>query len=195
MSESTNTSQEGAVEPKAEGSTEPQGTGAENRPAGDSQQFTQEEFNRLVAREKRALREKYADYDALKEKAAQLDAIEEAKKSELEKAQDAIAKKQEESDGWKAKYEELAAQMERREAIDRAAAEYKVDASMLARMAGDVEENARFLAEKEANAPKYPNVEDGGESTARGMTEDEIDAIKNPAERVRARAEYIKSQG
>lgn len=195
MSDSTNTSQEGAVEPKAEGSTEPQGTGAENRPAGDSQQFTQEEFNRLVAREKRALREKYADYDDLKEKAAQLDAIEEAKKSELDKANDAANKAKDEAKSWQAKYEELQAQVERRDAIDKAADEYKVDAAMLMRMSGDVEENAKFLAEKEANAPKYPNVEDGGESTARGMTEDEIDAIKSPAERVRARAEYIKSQG
>ena len=179
MSESTTTPQGGI--------TEPQGEGAENQSA-DGSQFTQEEFNRLVAREKRALREKYADYDALKEKAAQLDAIEEAKKSELEKAQ-------EEASGWKAKYDELNAKVERRDAIDKAAAEYNVDASMLARMSGDVEENAKFLAEREKNAPKYPTVSDEGEGRSLSkVTQEDIDNEKDPAKRVRMRAELIAQQ-
>ena len=192
MSESTTTSQEGTPTAQAEGTTAAAqaDAGAENRSAEGSQQFTQDEFNRLVAREKRALREKYADYDALKEKAAQLDALEEAKKSELEKAQDATAKAVDEANGWKAKYDELAAEVERRKAIDKAALEYKVDAAMLARMSGDVEDNARFLAEQASSAPKYPSVSDGGETKPQGRTLDEIRSIKDPVQRVRARAEY-----
>lgn len=167
-----------------EGITEPQGEGANENQSADGSQFTQEEFNRLMAREKRALREKYADYDVLKEKAAQLDAIEEAQKSELERAQ-------EEAHGWKAKYEELNEQVERRNAIDRAAAEYKVDAAMLARMSGDVDENAKFLAERSESVLKYPNVRDEGERKSASITEDDIAAEKDPAKRVRMRAELI----
>lgn len=169
---------EQAAQAAGEGST------AENQPAGGSQQFTQEEFNRLVAREKRELRAKYADYDDLKAKAEQLDAIEEAKKSELEKAQ-------EERDGWKSKYEELNAEVERRNAIDKAAAEFKVDAAMLARMAGDVEENAKFLSERAGSILKYPNVRDEGESGPVTITEADIAAEKDPAKRVDMRAELI----
>jgi hypothetical protein len=178
MSDSTNTSQEGTTEPQGEGRNESQ--------SADGSQFTQEEFNRLVAREKRELRAKYADYDDLKAKAAQLDAIEEAKKSELEKAQ-------EERDGWKAKYEELNAKVERRDAIDKAAAEYKVDAVMLSKMAGDVEENAKFLAERADNAPKYPTVSDEGERAASSIAdlETRIASEKDPAKRVQLRAELI----
>lgn len=178
MSDSKATSQEGI--------TEPQGEGANENQSADGSQFTQEEFNRLMAREKRALREKYADYDALKEKAAQLDAIEEAKKSELEKAK-------EEANGWKAKYEELKADVDRRKAIDASAAEYGVDAAMLARMAGDVEENAKFLAERAEGAPKYPNVRDEGERKASSVSdlEAQIASEKDPAKRVKLRAELI----
>lgn len=183
MSESTNTSQEGTTEQAAQAA----GEGKNENQSADGSQFTQEEFNRLVAREKRELRAKYADYDDLKAKAAQLDAIEESKKSELEKAQD-------EANGWKAKYESLKADVDRRKAIDAAAAEYKVDAAMLARMAGDVEENAKFLAERAESIQKYPNVRDEGERKASPITEADIAAEKDPAKRVRMRAELIAQQ-
>ena len=179
MSESTTTTQVGT--------TEPQGEGNENQSA-DGSQFTQEEFNRLVAREKRELRAKYADYDDLKAAKAELDAIREAQKTDLEKAQ-------EERDGWKAKYDELNARVERRDAIDKAAAEYGVDAAMLSRMEGDVEENAKFLAEREKNAPKYPTVSDEGEGRSlAAVTQEDIANEKDPAKRVRMRAELIAQQ-
>lgn len=189
MSESTTTSQEGSTtEPKGEGAA---GAASENQPAGGSPKtFTQDEVNSLLAREKREQQAKFSDYEDLKAKAAKYDELEEANKSELEKAQDATAKAMDEAKSWQAKYDELNAEVERRKAIDKAALEYKVDAAMLARMSGDVEDNAKFLAEQASNAPKYPSVSDGGETKPQGRTLDEIRSIKDPVQRVRARAEY-----
>ena len=172
----------------------PENGGGENQPAGGSRTFTQDEVNSLMARERRDTQAKFADYDELKAKAARLDAIEEANKSEIEKANDAAAKAAEEAKGWQSKYEELKAEAERREAIDKAAAQYNVDAAMLARMSGDVEDNARFLAEQDASRPKYPNVSDEGEGKAgslTGVTEEDIASEKDPVKRVRMRAELI----
>jgi len=183
MSDSKATSQEGITEPTAQAA----GEGKTENQSADGSQFTQEEFNRLVAREKRELRAKYAEADAWKAKAEKYDALKEAEKSDLEKAQ-------EERDGWKARYEELKADVDRRKAIDAAAAEYKVDPAMLARMAGDVEENAKFLAERAESVSKYPNVRDEGEGKSASITESDIAAEKDPAKRVRMRAELIASQ-
>lgn len=156
--------------------------------AAEARTFTQEEVNAIV--EKRVARVKStppADYDELKAKAAKFDEAQEAAKSDLERATEAAGK-------WKAKYEELKAEDDRRAAIDAAAAEYKVDAEMLARMSGDVEENARFLAEKAEAEPKYGDMHDAGEKRVGGMTAEEVAAIKNPAERVRARAQFNANQ-
>lgn len=155
-----------------------------NQGAAEARTFTQEEVNAIV--EKRLARVKSeppADYEELKAKAAKYDEAQEAAKSELTKATES-------ADKWKAKYEELKAAEERREAVDKAAAEYGVDAAMLARMAGDVEENAKFLADQ----PKYGDMHDAGEKRVGGMTEDDIDAIKNPTERLKARAQFIANQ-
>jgi hypothetical protein len=157
----------------------------ENQSADDSRQFTQEEFNRLLAREKYALRDKYADYDELKAKAAKLDELEQAQKSDLEKAQDALAAMQKERDEAIAERDAKQAEIDHAAAVQKAASEYKVDAALLARMSGDVDENAQFLAEQNANAQKYPNVRDNGEGNAAPLTEAEIAAEKDPAKRVR----------
>lgn len=154
--------------------------------------FTQEEVNAIV--EKRVARVKAtppADYEDLKAKAARLDELEQANKSELEKATDAAAKAKASRDEWKARFEELEARTQRADAIRAAAAEYGVDADMLSRMEGDVEENAKFLKAREDARPKFGDMRDGGEQPSAGMTMDEIRKIKDPAKRVRARAEYI----
>jgi hypothetical protein len=52
---------------------------------------------------------------------------------------------------------------ERSELVARLAAEKGVSAEMLARMSGDVAENAAWLAEQDAAKPKYPSVADKGE--------------------------------
>lgn len=158
--------------------------------ATEAKIFTQEQVDEIVA--KRLARAKStppSDYEELKAKAAKYDEAQEAAKSDLEKAT-------EERDRWKARYEELKADAERRDAISEAAEKYGVDISMLSRMSGDVEENAKFLAERAENAPKYPNVRDEGERVASPAADLEarIAAEKDPAKRVRLRAELIAQQ-
>lgn len=158
--------------------------------AAEGKTFTQEQVDEIVA--KRLARAKStppADYEELKAKAAKYDEAQEAAKSELERAT-------EERDKWKARYEEMKADAERREAISEAAEKYGVDVSMLSRMAGDVEENAKFLAERAENAPKYPNVRDEGERNRAQAAdlEAQIASEKDPAKRVKLRAELIAQQ-
>ncbi len=59
----------------------------------------------------------------------------------------------------KAELESLKAEKARAEAVRKAAKEYGVDAALLSKMAGDVEENAKYLAA----LPKYQPVHDSGE--------------------------------
>ena len=97
-----------------------------------------------------------------KENRAKADALEEAQEAAKSSLQDASA----EAEKWKSMYEELAAANERRDAIDRAAREYGVDAGILGRMEGDAEDNAKYLKQKAEAAPKYPSVYDGGQQSA-----------------------------
>ena len=62
---------------------------------------------------------------------------------------------------------------------------------VMARMSGDVDENALFLKQQMASAPKYGHVPDGGEVSAPSVTRDAIEAIKDPVERVRMRAQHL----
>lgn len=124
-----------------------------NQEAAEVKTFTQEEVNAIV--EKRLARVKSeppADYEELKAKAAKYDEAQEAAKSELQKAT-------EKADKWKSMYDDLKAEKDRAEAIAKAADEHGVDAAMLARMAGDVEDNAKFLAAQ----PKYGDMHDRGD--------------------------------
>ena len=139
--------------------------------ATEPKTFTQEEVNAIV--EKRISRVKStppSDYEELKAKAAKYDEAQEAAKSDLQKATES-------ADKWKAKYEELKAESDRREAVSAAAAEYKVDAAMLARMSGDVVENAKFLAERAAAEPKYGDLHDMGEKNKANPGPREIPTI------------------
>ena len=54
-------------------------------------------------------------------------------------------------------------EQERSALVAKLAAEKGVSAEMLARMAGDVAENAEWLAAHDATKPKYPSVTDRGE--------------------------------
>ena len=142
-----------------------------NQEAAEPKMFTQEEVNAIV--EKRVARVKSeppADYEELKAKAAKYDEAQEAAKSELQKATEAAEK-------WKADYEALKAEADRKDAIEAAAKEHGVDAAMLARMAGDVEENAKFLAEKAEAEPKYGDVHDTG--NYQGSQGDGVDWLRN----------------
>lgn len=119
--------------------------------------FTQSEMEAIIGERLKRERAKYADYDELKGKAAKFDEAEEASKSELQKAV-------EERDRFKAELDKLTAERERAEKVAKVAAEKGVDAALLARMSGDVDENAEFLKKQMDAKPKYETVPDGGEA-------------------------------
>ena len=87
----------------------------------------------------------------------------------------------------KAELEGLKAEKARNEAVRKAAKEHGVDADLLARMSGDVDENAQYLA----SLPKYQPVHDSGEGGTPPITRESIEAIKDPVQRVRMCAEHI----
>lgn len=94
---------------------------------------------------------------ANKAKADQWDAAEEANKTELQKLADQNAKYKAQLDGIKAEKERMAK-------VEQAAKAHKVDAALLGRMSGDVEDNAAFLAEIAKQANPYPTTRDKGET-------------------------------
>jgi hypothetical protein len=161
---------------------------------GDERTFSQDEVNRIVAdRLKRAKSTPPADYDELKAKAARLDELEAANKSDLEKANDAATKAKAQADEWKAKFDALQAEQERMATITQMAAQYKVDAGTLSRMSGDVEENAKYLADLEAKRPKYPGITDnGGNSSSPQTLEEALKGAKTFQEQIWVRAEWNK---
>jgi hypothetical protein len=96
---------------------------------------------------------------ANKAKADQWDAQEEAGKTELQKAQELAAK-------YKKQLDEVNAAKERGEQVKAAAEKYGVDSDMLARMGGDVDENAQWLKDRtEKSERRYPTTRDRGESS------------------------------
>ena len=140
--------------------------------------FSQEEVNRIVGKARIEVRGQFADYDALKAKVEQMgdyDAI----KTELEALKAEKAKAE----------EERKAAAERAEAVAKAAQAHGVDAALLARMSGDVEANAQYLASRPKFAPVH---DDGGVAGARSnvVTRESIEAIKDPVKRVRMRAQH-----
>lgn len=161
-------------------STEPTAEGGE----GAAKTFTQEQVDEIV--KKRVARAKTAvpdDYAELKKKAAAFDEAEEARKDELTKATERNERLQKELD-------DLKAAKKRADEVASMAAQYKVDPDLLGRMAGAVEDNARFLVESGVRRSKYPSVEDAGESKPPALTAEDIDKIKDTKERIRARAAH-----
>ncbi len=146
--------------------------------------FTQAEMDAIIGERLGRLKAKYADYAELQAKAAKFDEAEEASKSELQKAV-------EERDALKVRLDKLEAENARAAAVAKAAAEHGVDAGLLARMSGDVNENAAYLKSQMASVPKYGQVADGGEATPPTITRESIEAIKNPLERVRMRSQHM----
>lgn len=69
-----------------------------------------------------------------------------------------------------------------------------MDRELLSRMSGDdresIEANADWLKAKIASIPKYPTVDDNGGKTP-PVTVEQIEAIKDPAQRIKARAQHI----
>ena len=153
-------------------------TPTQGAPAGE-RTFTQAEMDAIIGDRLKRERAKYADYEDVKAKAQQFDAAQEAAKSDLEKAV-------EERDRLKAQLEQLESERTRAEQVAKAAAEHGVDPALLARMAGDVDENAQFLKQQLAAQPRYPTLNDQGDPKPQTASKADIMAIRDPVERLKA---------
>jgi len=173
------------IEPNG-GSTNQQTAAAAQSGGGEPKTFTQEQVDRIVQeRLARAKSTPPADYEDLKAKAAKFDQLEEANKSDLEKANDAKARAEAEAADWKSKFEQAQAEQERAHEVTRLAAQYGVNAETLSRMAGDVEDNAKYLASVEESRPKFGSMGDGGDGGGvRETLEDRLAKAKNSQERI-----------
>lgn len=178
MAEDTTTTQEPTQEQAAQG--DPQGAQGTDWKA---------EARKWEARAK-------SNNDRIKEleaKATRLDELEAANKSDIERANDAANKAQAEAADWKTKFEELDAARQRDASVRAMASQYGVDADTLGRMAGDVEDNAKFLQAKEASRPKFGSMSDGGEQRMQDQTlEEALKGVRSYGERIRIRREYAE---
>lgn len=125
------------------------------------------------------------------EKAKKYDDLAAQSMTDAEKAAEAT-KRAESAEKKLAEYER---ERERAAVVAEVAAEKGVDAEWLGRMVGDdrkaIEANADYIASKLSGAPIYPSVPDNGHSKAAPITREQIDAIKDPKERLRTRAQHI----
>ncbi len=87
-------------------------------------------------------------------------------KSEYQKVSDELQKSNERAEKLEADLEAVKAEQSRKDAINAAAAAHRVDAATLERMSGDVEENAKFLADRDK--ARAPRTRDNGESPKSG---------------------------
>lgn len=148
----------------------------ENQPAGGSRMYTKDELNA---------------------------AVDQAVKTRIDKQSSKhsreVAAKDEEISSLSKQVTDLTTRLDAQEAekaraalIQAIAQETGADADLLTRMAGDDEEtirlNADLLKEKAAAIPKNPTVFDAGAGSAPTLTAEQIRGIKDPIERVRARA-------
>ena len=152
--------------------------------------FTQEELDRIVKERVARVKAKAPDdYAELKAKAKELDDLKEAAKTETEKANERAEKAE-------AELAEMRRKAKRAEDVREVAEKYpNVGAEWLDRMRGDtreeIEANAEWIAAKLAGQPIYPNVTDNGAKGAPPITREQIEAIKDPKERVRMRAKHL----
>lgn len=129
--------------------------------------FTQADMDALAGKIRAQVTAKYADYEELKEKAEKFDAAEEEKKTELEKAQDKIAKLSQQVETMK-KADTI------RTIREKVATETGVPVGVLT---GETEDACREQAKQllEWKQPGYPQTNDGGEPTPpTGDTRDEF---------------------
>lgn len=183
---------DGTITPETEGTTT-QTTSMESSGGGsEPRTFTQEDVDRIVKeRLSRAKATPPADYEDLKAKAAKYDELEAANKSDIERANDAAARAKTEAADWKAKYEAMEAEREHERVVRETAKTYGVEAEMLARMSGDVEENAKYLREREDARPKFGSQSDGGQQRNAGSLEERLKSARNESEAIDIRAQWI----
>lgn len=138
--------------------------------SGQERTFTQQEVNRLVGDARQKERSKYADYEELK----------------------AQASARADYDEVVAERDRLRAAEERSKLVAKVATESGVPQALVSMLDGADEEALAAQAAELAKALKsnaYPNVSDTG-SGKPAITADDIRKIKDPRERIRARAEH-----
>lgn len=149
--------------------------------------FTQSELNAILGDRLAQERKKYADYEELKGKAQKYDQAEEASKTELQKEQEKTAALTKQLEAFQKADNE-------RKLKDKIAQETGVPAALLR---GDSEEDLRSQAEAilsfaKPAQPSYPNVRDGGETHLPHLSKEDILAIKNDKQRLKAIRENIE---
>lgn len=167
--------------------TEPIGTEPHGSKPGEPQKDWRAEYEKAIAQSRKWEQRAKENKDA----AAKLSELEDASKTDAEKLADAV-KRAESAEQRLAEYERAA---ERAGTVADIAAETGVDADWLGRMAGDTAEeiraNADFLASKLSGAAVYPSVTDNGAGKRAGITREQIEAIRDPKERVLTRAKHL----
>lgn len=162
--------------------TEPHGTG----PAAQDT-VSRADYDKLLAESRKWEARAKENRDAAK----RLAELEDASKTDAEKMADAV-KRAEEAEAKVADYERRA---ERAGIVAEVAAEKGVDAEWLGRMSGDtreeVEANADFIAKKLGGQRIYPTVTDNGQQRTPPITKEQIEAIKDPRERIKVRAQHL----
>ena len=156
-----------------DGQQEPQGTDwkaearkweerAKANKAKADQWDAQEEANKTEIQKAKEQAEKLkAELDSIKAakaKADQWDAQEEANKTEIQKAK-------EQAEKLKAELDSIKAAKAKAEKVAKAAKDNGVNEALLARMGGDVDENAKFLKGLQESSSSYPQTRDGGEKS------------------------------
>lgn len=120
--------------------------------------------------------------------------LDEMRKSSMTDAE-RLAEAQKRVDEAEAKVAEFERKAERAAIVAEVAASKGVDAEWLGRMSGDtreeVEANADYIASKLSGSPIYPSVTDNGGAKSGAVTKADIEAIKDPKERVRMRAKHL----
>lgn len=169
-------------EPTEPTGKEPHGT----EPTG-GETVSRAEYDKLLAQSRKWEERSKANAAAAK----RLAELEDASKTDAEKLAD-VTKRAEKAEQKLAEYESRA---ERAAIVAEVAAAKGVDAEWLGRMAGDsreaIEANADYIASKLSGAPIYPSVPDNGGGKGAHITREQIEAIKDPKERVRMRARNI----
>lgn len=155
--------------------------------SSEAKTFTQDELNALIGDRLKKEREKFADYEELKKKASEFDKAEDAKKTELQKAQEAL-------DTMTAERDRLLREKSVAEIRANVAKETGVPANLLT---AETEEEAKAQAEAilafKGNGSGYHYAGDSGESAPPTTDFSKIQDIKDSRARVRALEEAIKA--
>lgn len=134
-----------------------QGNSATNASEQEARTFTQDELNAIVNDRLGREKAKYSDYEAMKEKAAKYDELEEAKKSELQKANETVT-------ALKDELNEIKKQNEIRDIRTEVAKNMNIPAELLTADTKEAcEAQAQAIQAFASTQAGYPQLKDGGE--------------------------------